>query len=78
MTEREKFSYHKKQELKYFVDFPHTEILSNTKVTLMYFHKPVASFELIACDEAAEISRQHCQGINGNSACEFLELLHCF
>lgn len=63
----------KKQELKYFVDFPHTEILSDTKLTLMYFHKPVASFELIACDETAKMSRQQCQGINGNSACKYLK-----
>lgn len=39
----------------------------------MYSHKPVASFELIACDEAAKMSRQHCQGINGNSVCKFLK-----
>lgn len=63
----------KKQELKYFVDFsPHIEMLSDTEFTLMYFHKPVASVELIACDEVAKMSRQHCHGVNSNSVCKSL------
>lgn len=71
MPEREKFSYQRNRNWSTLLISP-PKILPNTELTLMCFHQPVASFELTSCDAAAKVSKQHCQGINGNSVCKFL------